>query len=142
MVAVCALFVALAVSACARPAPAPTPTPIPPTPTAVAAQAQPTRDPTGAASPADVENAFLSNIDDLIAEAADLTVTPCPDLTQVTVDNPNLLASVHGFAAAAKRLGANQAVLNTDAVKNELSDLDHSIGELDAALSLCGIKQP
>jgi len=112
------------------------------TPTSgVQPQAQPTFD-RAAASAADVENAFLSNVDDLIAEAADLTVTPCADLTQVTRDNPNLLPSIHGFAAAAKRIGASQAVLNTDAVKAELSDLDHSIGELDGALNLCGIKQP
>jgi hypothetical protein len=150
-----AVLVAVSLTACG--APTPTPTPVPtstsaPAPTAIVVarpnptsagqpQAQPTFDPT-AASPADVENAFLSNVDDLIAEAADLAVTPCPDLIMVTRDNPNLLASVRGFAAAAKRIGATQAVLNTDAVKAELSDLDHSMGELEGALNSCGIKQP
>ena len=81
-------------------------------------------------------------MDDLIAEAADLTVTPCADLTMVTRDNPNLVPSIRGFAAAVKRISATQAVLNTDAVKAELSDLDQSMGELEGALSLCGIKQP
>jgi hypothetical protein len=143
-----AAVVAVALIACRAPAPAPTPVPPTAVPTATAApsragqpQAQPTFDPS-AASAADVENAFLSNVDDLIAEAADLAVTPCADLTTVTRDNPNLLASIHGFAAAAKRIGATQAVLNTDAVKAELSDLDHSMGELDGALNLCGIRQP
>jgi hypothetical protein len=147
--------VALALSACGGPAPSPTPAPTAtsvPAPTATVAarpnptsasqpQAQPTFDPS-AASPADIENAFLSNVDDLIGEAADLAVTPCPDLIMVTRDNPNLLPSVRGFAAAAKRIGATQTVLNTDAVKTELSDLDHSMGELEGALNLCGIKQP
>jgi hypothetical protein len=148
-------LVTLALTACSALAPTPTPTPVPtptfapapratalarPNPTS-AAQAQPTFDPTSA-SPADVENAFLSNVDDLIAEAADLTVTPCPDLTALTRANPNLLPSVRGFAAAAKRIGSTQAVLDTDAVKTELADLDHSMGELEGALSLCGIKQP
>ena len=118
-----------------------------PTATAVAPpkptqpQAQPTFDPS-TASPADVENAFLSNVDDLIAEAADLTDTPCADLTMVTRDNPNLVPSIRGFAAAVKRISATQAVLNTDAVKAELADLDQSMGQLEGALSLCGIKQP
>ena len=143
--------VALVLTACGLAARTPTPTPtfVPalastpaPAPTAAAQpQPQPTFDPTSA-SPADVENAFLSNVDDLIAEAADLTVTPCPDLTMVTRDNPNLVPSIRGFAAAVKRIATSQAVLNTDAVKAELSDLDHSMGELEGALSLCGIKQP
>jgi hypothetical protein len=144
-----AAVVTLAVSACGGPTPAPaTAAPTATSASARAAQtsvaqpqAQPTSDPT-AASPADVENAFLSNVDDLIAEAADLTVTPCADLIIVTRANPNLLPSIHGFAAAARRIGATQAVLNTDAVKAGLADLDHSMAELDGALNLCGIKQP
>ena len=153
-----ASLVALALSGCgivARTAaptptsePAPTATPVPaPTAPALAPtfaprpQAQPTFDPTSA-SPADVENAFLSNVDDLIAETADLTVTPCADLATLTRDNPTLVPSIRGFAAAAKRIGTTQAVLNTDAVKTELSDLDHSMGELEGALSSCGLKQP
>src|ERR1700686_4899404 len=115
------VLLGLLLMACSAPPPTPTPTPAPPT------------------TPADVENAFLSNVDDLIAEAADLTVTPCADLTMVTRDNPNLVPSIRGFAAAVKRIGATQAVLNTDAVRAELSDLDHSMGELEGALSLCGI---
>jgi hypothetical protein len=103
------------------------------------AQPQPTFDPT-AASPADVENAFLSNVDDLIAEVTDLAVTPCPDMIVVTRQNPNLVPSIRGFAAAVKRISATQAVLNTDAVKTEVSDLDQSMTELEGALSLCGIK--
>jgi hypothetical protein len=138
-----------ALTGCGTPAPAPTPTPpaaptatLAPTPNPTAVvqpRAQATLDTSGASS-ADVENAFLGNVDDVIAEAADLTVTPCADLTQVTRDNPMLLPSVRGFAAALKRVAASQAVLNTDAVKVALADLDHSMGELEGALSSCGIK--
>jgi hypothetical protein len=145
------VLAALAFGACsAPPPPAPTATPVPvptatavapPKPTAGSQQAQPTFDPS-TASPADVENAFLSNVDDLIAEAADLTDTPCPDLTMITRDNPNLVPSIRGFAAAVKRISGSQAVLNTDAVKAELADLDQSMGDLEGALSVCGIKQP
>jgi hypothetical protein len=148
-------LVALVLSACGgprpTPGPAPTSTPAPaPTATLIAApnptsatqpQAQPTLDPTSA-SPSEVENALLSNVDDLIAEAADLAVTPCEDLIVVIRENPNLLPSIRGFAAAVKRIGATQAVLNTDTVKAGLSDLDHSMGELEGALNLCGIKPP
>jgi hypothetical protein len=105
------------------------------------AEARPTSDSTEASS-ADIENAFLSNVDDLIAEAADLAVSPCADLTDVTGQNPTLVPSIRGFAAAMKRIGASEPVLDTSAVKDALSDLDHSLGELEGALSTCGIKQP
>jgi hypothetical protein len=101
---------------------------------------QPTPDAT--ALPSDIENAYLSNVDDLIAEAADLAVTPCDELTAVTRANPNLVPSVRGFATALKRVGASQPALDTDAVRASLADLDHSMGEFEGALSLCGIKQP
>ena len=41
-----------------------------------------------------------------------------------------------------QRVGTTQPVLDTDAVRAGLADLDHSMGELEGALSLCGIKQP
>ncbi len=90
--------------------------------------------------PSDVENAYLSDVDDLIAEAADLTVTPCDELTAVTKANPNLVPSVRGFATALKRVGASEPALDTDAVRASLADLDHSMGQFEGALSLCGIK--
>jgi hypothetical protein len=99
---------------------------------------QPTPDST--ALPSDVENAYLSNVDDLIAEAADLATTPCDELTAVTKANPNLVPSVRGFATALKRVGTSQPALDTEAVRASLADLDHSMGEFEGALSLCGIK--
>jgi hypothetical protein len=135
-------LLAVLLCACGAPAPAPAPTAttVPqraPTPTV---QVQPTADLSGA-SPSDVENAFLSNVDDLIAEASDLTVSTCEDLTQLTRDNPNLMPSLRGFTAAMRRVANSQSVLNTDSVKLALGDLDHTMGELEGALKLCGITQ-
>jgi hypothetical protein len=142
--------------ACGGPAAAPTSPPAPAatvTATTVAGpSATPTRltvpssgraassSPEPTALPREVENAYLSNVDDLIAEAADLVVTPCDELTSVTQANPNLLPSVRGFASALKRVGTTQPALDTDAVRSSLADLDHSMGELEGALSRCGIK--
>jgi hypothetical protein len=111
-----------------------------PTPARATAPGQPTAGPT--ASSSDIENAYLSNVDDLIAEAADLAVTPCDELTAMTNANPNLVPSVRGFATVLKRVGASQPALDTDAVRASLADLDHSMGEFEGALSRCGIKQP
>jgi hypothetical protein len=131
-------LIALVSIGCGAPAPAPTPTAVPvPTATAVAPPAADL----GGQDPADIENAFLSNVDDLIGEANDLTVTSCADLTQVTRENPNLLPSLRGFAASMKRVGSTQSVLDTDNVKVALGDLDHTMGQLEGALSKCGITQ-
>jgi hypothetical protein len=136
--ATAAMLVAFTLAGCGGSPPAPTPAPVA---TQAPAAALPTPDPTEA-SPADIENAFLSNVDDLIAEAADLAVSPCADLTDFTRQNPTLVPSIRGFAAAMQRIGATEPVLNTSAVKDALADLAHSIGELEGALSTCGIKQP
>jgi hypothetical protein len=122
--------------ACGAPAVSPTPAP---TPARATAPGQPTAAPTATSS--DIENAYLSNVDDLIAQAADLAVTPCDELTAVTRANPNLVPSVRGFATVLKRVGASQPALDTDAVRASLADLDYSMGEFERALSLCGIKQ-
>jgi hypothetical protein len=114
------------------------PAPATPPPRSTLAPGQPTPDAT--AQPSEVEDAFLSNVDDLTAEAADLASTPCEDLTMVTSANPNLVPSIHGFAATLKRVGASQAALNSDAVHTALADLDRTISQLDSALSTCGIK--
>jgi hypothetical protein len=126
-----------------RPAVPPTATPAaqPGIPSGAQAAAVATVDPS-AVDPADIEAAFLSNIDDLIAEANDLAVTPCDELAAVTRSNPNLIASIRGFAATLKRAGGSQPVLDTDAVKSAFADLDKSMGELEGALGLCGIAQP
>ena len=87
----------------------------------------------------DVENAFLSNVDDLIAEITDIAVTPCDELVPVVRQNPGLLPSVRGFVATLKRASTTQSVLNTDTVKSAIADLDQTMGLLDGALNTCGI---
>ena len=117
----------------------PTPTfrpAVPPT------QSAPTPDPEmePEAAPSDVEIAFLDNLDDLIAEATDLSLAPCEDLQAITQQNPNLVPSIRGYAAAIKRVSTSQPMLDTDAVKASIGDLDHTMGQLEGALSLCGVK--
>jgi hypothetical protein len=107
-------------------------------PTSAAAAATPADPDT---DPNEIEDAFLSDVDELIAEATDLAVTPCEDLVMVTQQNPQLVPSLRGYAATVKRVSTNQAVLNTDAVKSAVADLDKTMGQLEGALSLCGITQ-
>ena len=139
-----ALGVSLAVAACAGPQPAPaTATALPVTaaaPTPTLGPRAPATTPTVA--PSDIENAFLSNVDDLIGDATDLSVASCDDLQLVARENPSMLVSLHGYAAALKRASTSQAVLNTDTVKSAIADLDQTMGQLDGALAKCGIPVP
>jgi hypothetical protein len=134
---VVAAALTLALVACSAPTPAPTavPTTIP----NPVAGPQATLDP--AVDPAEVEDAFLSDVGDLIAEADYLAAAPCDDLVAITRGNPNAVRSIRGFAVALKNVGKQQAVLDTDAVRSAVANLDHSMGELEGALSLCGISQ-
>ena len=135
MAALCVVIL----SACG--APAPPPTPVPTVAPTVAPSPSPAAQSGGdqGETPSDVENAFLSDVDDLIGEATDLAVTPCDDLTMIVRQNPNLLPSIKGFAATLKRASTNQPVLNTATVKSAMDDLDKTMTQLDSALSQCGI---
>jgi hypothetical protein len=156
---------ALTLAACSTPSAPPTPVPtVAPAPTAAPPAARPTFAPAapGVVSPAinataqagaqpqptvdpstsaDVVDVFLTNIDDVSAEAYDLSLTPCDDMTRVLNENPNLVSSIRGFAANLKRVGASQAVLDTPDVRAALADLDQSMAQLESALSVCGISQ-
>ena len=139
---VVALVATALLAACGSPSAAPTPGPTAaPTPAASPAAGPTTPSATvdPSAEPSGIEDAFLSDVDDLIAEATDLAVTPCDDLVMVVQQNPQLVPSLRGYAATVKRVSANQAVLNTDAVKSAVADLDKTMGQLEGALSLCGI---
>jgi hypothetical protein len=148
-----AILAVAALAACAAPAPTPAPTVAPtaaPTPTfrpavpstsAPQPQAKPTADTSGA-DPVEVQDAFLTNVDDIIAEATDLSVAPCEDLVAITKANPSLVPNIRGFAAAIKRVSTSQPVLDTGEVKAAIADLDKTMGQLDGALSLCGITPP
>jgi hypothetical protein len=124
----------LLVGACGAPTPQPTLTPAPP-PTA-AATPVPTLDP----ATADVQDAFLTNVNDLTSEVESLATAQCADLTAETRDNPSEVAEIHGFAAALQRIGASQAALDSDDVRSALADLGKAISQLDTSLNTCGIK--
>jgi hypothetical protein len=114
----------------------PTPTAAPtatPVPTTTSSDLPPN------ATPADIENGFLTNVDDLVAEANDIASEPCPDMAAAVTQNPELVPSVRGFAAALKRVGGTQTVLNTDNVKAALADMDRSVADMEDALRRCQI---
>jgi hypothetical protein len=119
------------------PSPTPTPAPPPPTPTP-AATAVPTVD----AQTADVQDAFLTTVNDLTNALETLAGAPCPDLTAELQANPGELASIRGFAGTLQRVSATRQELNTDDVRSALSDLNQAMRQLDTALKTCGISPP
>jgi hypothetical protein len=129
-------LVTLALAACGRPTPAPTP--VAAAPPTVTAAPPPTVD----AEAADAQDAFLAHVNDLTAEVEDLAGASCEDLMLETRNNPTEVTEIRGFAATLKRVGAEQAALNTDEVRSALAALDLAIGHLDGALATCGIQPP
>lgn len=91
---------------------------------------------------ADVQDAFLTNVNDLTSEVETLAGAPCDELKAETTDNPTEVADIHGFASTLQRVGANQPALNSDDIRASLADLDQALNQLDAALNTCGIKTP
>jgi hypothetical protein len=129
--------IAVCLVGCGRLSPPP-PTLIPtavPSPT-LAVTAVPTVD----ANAFDVQDAFLSNVNDLTDEVEALATASCDDLTTETQDNPTEVPEIHGFATTLQRAATNQAVLNSDDVRTALADLNKAVTQLDAALNTCGIK--
>ena len=96
--------------------------------------------PTVDADAADAQDVFLANVNDLTSEVEDLASAKCEELTAETRDNPTEVTEIRGFAATLKRVGTQQAALNTDEVRNALAALDLAVGHLDGALTTCGIK--
>lgn len=96
--------------------------------------------PTVDAEAGDIQDAFIANVNDLTSEVSDLANAPCEQLTAETAGNPSEVPQIHGFAATLKRVGTQQAALNSDDVRSALDALDMAITQLDSALSACGIK--
>ena len=127
------MIVSLVVSACTAPPPAPTATPAPsPTPAA-------TPVPTIDAQVADVQYAFMGNVNDLTSDVEALAMASCADMATETRANPTEVSDMHGFAATVQRVGSSQAALDNDDVRSALSDLSKAIRQLDAALTACGV---
>ena len=137
---VCLGLCAALLAACGTPAPTATPTPSVPRPTPTpAATPVPTQD----ASSYDVQESFLTNVNDLTSEVETLATAECPDLTAETQANPTEVTEIRGFAATLQRVGGQQPALSaSDDVKSSLSDLTQALAQLDAALTKCGIKSP
>lgn len=139
---VVALTIALACAlsaACGQAAPPPTPTPVPPT--AVPKPAT-TAAPTLDAATSDIQDAFLTNINDLTSDVENLASAECADLTAETSANPTELAEMRSFAATLQRIASNQTALDSDDVRSAVADLNQALAQLDTTLANCGIKQP
>lgn len=134
--------VALCASACLAgcgalgASPTPTPRPLPTSAPTPAVTAEPTVDP----ATADIQDAFLTNVNDLTSEVETLATAACPDLTAETTANPTEIADIHGFASTMQRIGTQQPSLNSDDVRSSLNDLNQALSQLDAALKTCGIQ--
>lgn len=126
--------------ACSTQSTPPTPAPAPP-PTATAVP-NATPVPTLDAATSDIQDAFLTNLNDLTSDVETLAGAECTDLTAETQANPQELASIRGFAATLQRAAASQAALNSDDVRSSLSDLAKALSQLDIQLATCGIKSP
>jgi len=132
------VMAAISVSLLACSAPAAAPTLPPATPTAAA-----TPVPTVDAATMDMQDAFLTNVNDLTSDVETLATAQCADLTTETRANPTEVTEIRGFAATLQRVGGQQPALsNSDDVKSSLSDLTKAMAQLDAALNTCGIKGP
>jgi hypothetical protein len=132
--------VAIVLMACSRPAATPAVAPTRPPPTAASPV---TPVPTVDATSFDIQDAFLTNVNDLTSEVETLATAECADLTAETHANPTEVTEMRGFAATLQRVGGQQPALsNNDDVKSSLSDLSQAIAQLDAALKTCGITPP
>src|SRR5437868_614068 len=134
-----ALAACLVCCACGGTAPAPTPTPRAPTATPVP---QATAVPTLDATTSDIQDAFLTNVNDLTSDIETLATAQCADLTAETSANPTELAQIRGFAATLQRVATSQSALDSDYVRSSLSDLMQALSQLDTTLANCGIKSP
>ena len=126
--------------ACAAPTAAPTPAPTRPLPTATPLV---TPVPTLDAATFDIQDAFLTNVNDLTSEVETLATAQCADLSAETSANPTEVTEMRGFAATLQRVGGQQPALSSsDDVKSSLSDLSKAMAQLETALKTCGISAP
>jgi hypothetical protein len=117
-------------------------------PSTPAAAATAVRTPTPAVTPvptvdaavADIQDEFLSNVNDLTSDVETLATATCADLIKETRANPAEVQQMRGFAATLQRAGTSQTALDSDDVRSALGDLGKALSQLDAALSTCGIQ--
>jgi hypothetical protein len=133
---VTAVVMGACLAACGLPqSPGPGPTPLP-TPTVPRGTPVPTLDP----ATEDIQDAFLSNVNDVTSEVEDLAMAQCADIATETSQNPTEVAQIHAFAATLQRAGTSQAALQSDEVKAALNAMNQAINHLDSSLNTCGLK--
>ena len=125
--------------ACGAGTPSATPTPRPPTATPVS---QVTPVPTLDAATSDIQDAFLTNVNDLTSDVETLANAECADLTAETRANPTELAQMRSFAATLQRVAGSQSALDSDDIRSSLTALTQALMQLDTALTTCGIRSP
>jgi hypothetical protein len=135
-----AALACLLCAACGFGAAPPTPTSVPP-PTATPVP-QTTPVPTLDATTSDMQDAFLTNLNDLTSDVETLATAQCADLTAETSANPTEVTEMRGFAATLQRVATTQTALNSDDVRSALDDLKQALAQLDTNLANCGIKSP
>jgi hypothetical protein len=134
-----AAIACLVCAACGVVSPTPTPTAAPPTPTvAPRATPLPTLDP----ATFDIQDAFLTNVNDLTSDVETLASAQCAELTAETQAHPTELSDMRGFATTLQRVASTQAALNSDDVRGAIADLGKALSQLDSTLATCGIKTP
>jgi hypothetical protein len=89
-----------------------------------------------------MQDAFLTNVNDLTSDVETLATAQCADLTAETRDNPTEVTQMRGFAATLQRVAGSQSALDSDDIRSALSDLSQALSQLDTALNTCGIKVP
>ena len=83
--------------------------------------------------------AYISNVLDVAERAAFMAEATCEELAILVRDNPREVTSVRGFAATLKRMGDQQPELDRPEVRVAVADLDTALGQMNGALSLCGL---
>jgi hypothetical protein len=131
----------LALAGCANPlAPQSTPTAITPPPRpAVIATPSPVPPDLGD-DPEDTLAVFEDQLLTVIDQASVMAEAPCDDLKRAQTDDPNVFRSIRGYAATLKKVASQSPDMAQDPeIASALADLDTVMGQLDGALSLCGI---
>jgi len=80
----------------------------------------------------------MTNVLDLAEQAAVFADSSCDDLATLTSE----ISGIRGFAATLKRVASQDPSLESPEVRAVMDELDAALGQLNGALSLCGISLP
>jgi hypothetical protein len=129
-------LVVMVLLACACGPPSqPRPTPVPPTP--VPTPAQNAAALTGEDA-ADVQDAFLAEVDATLEQVEELSSAPCDRLTEAVQTDPTLVPRLKQYAGLLRQTAARDQSLVGPDVQASLGDLDTALRQLDQTLAGCG----